>query len=888
MSTKAKTYDPLTVEPQRYQFWLDNGYFNADPDPNRKPYSIVIPPPNVTGILHMGHILNNTIQDILIRRKRMEGYNACWVPGMDHASIATEAKVVANLREQGIKKSELSREAFLAYAWEWKEKYGGIILKQLQRMGASCDWRRTRFTMDAPLSAAVIDAFVQLYNEGYVYKGLRMTNWDPQAKTAVSDEEVLHKETNGKLYHLRYPLQDQPGQFIIIATTRPETILADAAVAVHPEDERYQHLVGKHALLPLLNRPLPIIADAYVDPAFGTGCLKVTPAHDMNDYEIGKRHNLTIIDILNEDGSLNETAQLFVGQDRFEVRKLIIQQLQAEGFVEKIEDNLHNVGYSERTNAVIEPRLTQQWFVRMGELAKPALAAVVNPASDDSAVHLIPNRYLNTYKHWMEDCRDWCISRQLWWGQQIPVYYYRVNEEDHYAVASNREAAYAIAQSNGYTGSIDQMCQDPDVLDTWFSSWLWPITVFDGWGDEPSDDFHYFYPTNDLVTAPEILFFWVARMIIAGTHFKQQRPFQNVYLTGIVRDKLGRKMSKSLGNSPDALMLLDQYGADGVRLGLMLCSAAGNDLMFDESLCAQGRNFSNKLWNAYRLMDGWSARLIDQAVCLSDQQALDWMRARLETHKVELAHQFEQYRIADAAMGLYKIVWDDFCSWFLELIKPGFEEPLTRQTFEQSILLLEEILQLLHPFIPFITEELWHELRPRTVEEALIISRLAPAKPEERHARLTTEMEQVRQLVTELRSFKAQFNLSPKKSLQVYVKTQSPALFETYNLLLEKMAVIEPIQLVAEPVAQTSMIVVGTHELYIQLEADLVDTEAQKAKLVEEQSYLQGFLQSVQAKLSNENFVARAKPEVIQKETQKKQDAEARLAVIASALVNLN
>ena len=704
-----KRYDPQHSEDRWYGHWMARGYFHSEPD-EREPFTIAIPPPNVTGVLHMGHMLNNTIQDVLVRRARMQGKNACWVPGVDHASIATEAKVVKKLRDEGLTKQQLGREKFLEHAWAWKEQYGGVILEQLKKLGASCDWERTRFTMEPSLSEAVIDVFIDLHKKGLVYRGQRMVNWDPQALTAVSDEEVIHKEVNSRLYHVRYKIEGTDDEWITIATTRPETILGDTAVCVHPDDPRYAHLKGKRCIIPMVERSVPVIFDDYIDMEFGTGCLKVTPAHDINDWEIGQRHGLEVIDTLNPDGTMSEAAGFYVGEDRFVVRKKIAKDLEASGHLVKVEDIVNKVGFSERTDAVIEPRLSLQWFVKMDQLAKPALDAVT-----DGRVKLHPAKFVNTYRHWMENVRDWCISRQLWWGQRIPAWY---NTDGDVAVC--RTEAEAIAQFNAAGQSTTGIKQDDDVVDTWFSSWLWPISVFDGFKDPDNADINYYYPTNDLVTAPEILFFWVARMIMAGLEYRGDVPFTNVYLTGIVRDKQGRKMSKSLGNSPDPLDLIKQYGADGVRVGMLLSSPAGNDLLFDEGLCEQGRNFSNKVWNAFRLLKSWEVQDLEQPA--GNAAAVAWMRSRLNAAVADLSDQYGQYRISDALMTTYKLTWDDLCSWYLESIKPAFGAPIDRTTYEATLGLFEDVLKLLHPFMPFLTEEVWHHIRERKEGEDLIVA----------------------------------------------------------------------------------------------------------------------------------------------------------------------
>lgn len=875
-----KTYQPAEAEQRWYQYWLDNQYFNSKPNKDKQPYCVVIPPPNVTGVLHMGHMLNNTIQDVLVRRARMMGLEACWVPGTDHASIATEAKVVQLLREQGIQKRDLTREQFLEKAWDWKEKYGGIILQQLRKLGCSADWDRTRFTMEPKLSQAVIDVFVDLYNKGYMYRGLRMVNWDPAGRTALSDEEVFHKEVQSKLYYVKYHLLDDNGnqtdEYITIATTRPETIPADVAVAVNPKDERYLHLQGRKAVVPFVNRAVPIIGDDYVDAAFGTGCLKVTPAHDINDYEIGLRHGLEVIDCLNEDGTMSPAVGVdkYVGMDRFEARKRMGQELEELGLCIKVEELKNNVGYSERTNAVIEPRLSQQWFLRMSELAKPALDAVM-----DDTVKLHPARFKNTYRVWMENVRDWCVSRQLWWGQRIPAYYLPNGE---IVVASTSEEALKLAQDKMPGITADQLKQDEDVLDTWFSSWLWPISVFDGFDNPDNEDINYYYPTADLVTAPEILFFWVARMIIAGYEYRQAPPFKNVYLTGIVRDKLGRKMSKSLGNSPDPLDLIAQHGADAVRVGMLLSSQAGNDLPFDEKLIEQGRNFCNKIWNAYRLIQGFT---VDQSIKQTTEQAtaVTWFGNRLSQAIDELNDHYSKYRISDALMVTYKLIWDDFCSWYLELIKPGYQQPIDEVTQAATIKYLESILALLHPFAPFITEELWQNLHERSKSEALIVSAWPTAGPVDQA--MLADAAHAFEFIMQVRAVRNSKGLSPKEPLELLVKTGQPERFALFAGLIKKLGNLS--ELVLNPAdslkSQGAQFVIGSDECLIPL-VGLTDMAAERENLKKELAYTQGFLKSVAAKLSNEKFVANAKGDVVERERQKMADAEAKIKTLEQAL----
>lgn len=866
-----KRYDPQQTEGKWYQYWLDNGYFRSVPD-GREPYTVVIPPPNVTGVLHMGHMLNNTIQDVLVRRARMQGKNACWVPGTDHASIATEAKVVRLLQEQGIKKGAIGREKFLEHAFAWKEKYGGVILEQLKKLGASCDWDRTRFTMEPALSEAVIEVFIDLHKKGLVYRGLRMVNWDPVALTAVSDEEVIHKEVNSKLYHVRYAIEGGSDEWVTIATTRPETILGDTAVAVHPEDERYAHLQGKRLLVPLIGRSIPVIFDAYVEREFGTGALKVTPAHDVNDHELGKKHGLATIDILEPNGTLSAAAQLYVGEDRFVARKKIAKELEAKGHLVKVEDIVNKVGTSERTDAVIEPRLSLQWFVRMGELAKPALDAVV-----DGRVKLHPQKFTNTYRHWMENVRDWCISRQLWWGQRIPAWY---NADGDVAVC--RTEAEALAQFQAAGRSTADIRQDEDVVDTWFSSWLWPISVFDGFKDPGNADIRYYYPTNDLVTAPEILFFWVARMIMAGLEYRREVPFKNVYLTGIVRDKQGRKMSKSLGNSPDPLDLIANYGADGVRVGMLFSSPAGNDLPFDESLCEQGRNFSNKIWNAFRLLQGWA--VADGPQPDSSAAACAWMRSRIARATAEIDGLYAQFRISEALMATYKLTWDDLCSWYLEAIKPPFGEPIDRATYEATIAVFEDVMKLLHPFMPFLTEELWSHLRARKgPADALIIA--AWPKGAEGDAALEAEVQHAFDLVTAVRNVRNTRGLSPKEGLALQVTGAHP-MRPAVAHLMHKLANVTTLSDIAKASDGAITFLVGVTEYAVDLGGD-IDTEAERKKAEEELVYLRGFLTSVEKKLGNERFVNGAPPQVLENERRKKADAEAKIKALEERISQL-
>jgi valyl-tRNA synthetase len=877
----SKTYQPKEAEDKWYSYWLQHKFFRSVPD-DREPYTIVMPPPNVTGVLHMGHMLNNTIQDVLIRRARMQGKNACWVPGTDHASIATEAKVVAMLKERGIAKKDLSREAFLSYAWEWKEKYGGIILDQLKKLGASCDWDRTRFTMDEELSDAVIETFIHLYKKGSIYRGVRMVNWDPQGKTAVSDEEVIRKEVNQKLYYIKYEVagNEERGlkSYLTVATTRPETIMADAAICINPNDERYLHLHGKKAIIPLINREIPIILDEYVTMDFGTGCLKVTPAHDLNDYELGIKHNLPVIDILNDDGTLNEKAQILVGVDRFVARKKIAPLLEEAGSLEKVEDYKSQIGFSERTDAVIEPKLSMQWFCKMDQLAKPALDYVL-----DGDIKLIPEKFTNTYRHWMENVKDWCISRQLWWGQQIPAWY--LSNGQYIIAKTNEEAlveAKKLSADNANLTAAD-LIQDEDVLDTWFSSWLWPISVFDGFKDPENADINYYYPTNDLVTAPEILFFWVARMIMAGHEFRGKLPFENVYLTGIVRDKLGRKMSKSLGNSPDPIELIEKFGADGVRVGMLLCSPAGNDLMFDESYCEQGRNFANKIWNAFKLIKGWE---IDENLSNPNKIAIEWFDSRFNQALTEIEDNFKQYRLSEALMATYKLVWDDYCAWYLEMIKPVYQQPIDKETYTVTVSFFENILKILHPFMPFITEELWHDelFGERSERDCCIVAQLP--KNGEINTHLLAATESIKQVVTQIRNVRNSKQISPKETLQLVVKPSGNINYTTYGSIISKLGNVTELTTVDDKITGTISFMVGTDEFFIPME-ETIDPAVECERLKKEKEYLDGFLRSVNAKLSNERFMSNAKPDIIDNELKKKADAEAKLKIIEENLAAL-
>ena len=876
----SSKYNPSEIEDKWYAKWVSNQLFKSTPD-SRPAYTIVIPPPNVTGVLHMGHMLNNTIQDVLVRRKRMSGYNACWVPGTDHASIATEAKVVGMLREQGIKKSEIGREKFLEYAFEWKEKYGGIILQQLRKLGASCDWDRTHFTMDEDYYKAVIDVFVDLYEKGYIYRGLRMVNWDCVALTAVSDEEVIFEVQNDKLYYVKYFIEGSE-EFVTIATTRPETIMADVAVAVHPEDERFKHLHGKKVLVPLVNRLVPILADEYVDMEFGTGCLKITPTHDKNDYEIGTKHNLEVIDILNPNGTLSEAAQFFVGESREKARKLVAKELAARDLLLKEDPYTHKVGTSERTKAVIEPRLSMQWFLNMKEISKPALEAVAN-----GEVKLIPEKFINTYRHWMENVKDWCLSRQLWWGHRIPAYFIKEagkgNDESAFVVARSLEEA--LEKAKALTGNANlqasDLKQDDDVLDTWASSWLWPIEVFKGISNPDNEDFNYYYPTNDLVTASEILFFWVARMIIAGYEYTGKKPFQNVYLTGIVRDHLGRKMSKSLGNSPDPLDLIRDYGADGVRVGMLLCSPAGNDLKYDNSLVEQGRNFANKIWNAFRLVKGWETSAAETSDM--EQLAIDWFVSRMNEVRTELEDLFEKFRLSDALLAIYKLIWDDFCSWFLEMVKPPYQQPISLATQQKILAIFEELMLILHPFMPFISEEIWQNLAERGENDSICVAQYTAIG--EVNAKLLADMNTIQQFIVAVRAFKAEKQLAPKAEIELYLKTEDTAFFLAYKDLLNKFLFLEKLEFVSEKVAGAGSLLIGTTEAFVPLKN--IDIAAEKDKIEKEIAYLEGFLQSVMKKLGNESFVAKAKPEAVAAEQKKKDDTEAKLAALRAGLATL-
>jgi valyl-tRNA synthetase len=875
MSIPAQ-FDAKAVEGKWYDYWMKNNYFHSEPD-HRKPYTIVIPPPNVTGVLHMGHMLNNTIQDVLIRRARLKGLNACWVPGTDHASIATEAKVVAKLKEEGINKNDLTREEFLGHAWDWTHKYGGVILEQLKKLGASCDWQRTKFTMDDDMSASVIHSFVDLYNKGLIYRGYRMVNWDPEAKTTLSDEEVIYEERQGKLYHVRYKIQDSD-EYVTIATTRPETILGDTAICINPNDERYTHLKGKTAIVPVAKRAIPIIFDEYVDMEFGTGCLKVTPAHDVNDKELGERHNLEIIDIFNEDATLNSLGLHYEGKDRFVVRDEIAKELEAKGNLVKVETHINKVGTSERTKCVIEPRLSDQWFLKMEDLVKPAIKAVL----ESEEVKLYPSRFNNTYRHWMENIRDWNISRQLWWGQQIPAFYYGDGKED-YVVAKTKDEALALAKDKTGNNSLtaENLRQDPDTLDTWFSAWLWPMSVFGGVLDPENRDFKYYYPTNDLVTGPDILFFWVARMIIAGYEYAGEKPFSNVYLTGLVRDKQRRKMSKSLGNSPDPLDLIEKFGADGVRVGLLLSASAGNDILFDEELCNQGKAFTTKVWNAFRLIKGWEVSDMEQPE--HSKKAIEWYEAKLQKTLAEIEDHFEKYRISDALMAIYKLVWDDFCSWFLEMIKPGYQQPIDRTTFNKAIELLEANLKLLHPFMPFLTEEIWQHITERKQEEALIIAQWPEMK--EVNEKLIADFDFAVEVIAGIRTIRKDKNIPFKDTIELKVVNNDNASAD-FDSIITKLGNLSGLEYVSDKVGGALTFRVKSNEYFIPVSGN-VNVEEEIAKLTEELKYNQGFLKSVQAKLSNEKFVGSAPEKVVAMERQKEADALAKIATIEQSLASL-
>lgn len=878
----AKNINPVEIEQKWYEHWKNKNYFHSEPD-EREPYTIVIPPPNVTGVLHMGHMLNNTIQDVLIRRARMQGKNACWVPGTDHASIATEAKVVALLKEKGIEKKDLTRDEFLKHAWDWKEKYGGIILKQLEKLGASCDWERTKFTMDDNLSDAVIEVFVDLYNKGQIYRGVRMVNWDPKGKTAVSDEEVIHKEVNSKLYYIKYFIVDENNQtdsenYLTVATTRPETIFGDTGICVHPEDERYKHLKGKKAIVPIINRVVPIIFDDYIDIEFGTGTLKVTPAHDINDYNLGIKHQLETIDILNDDGTLNEKAQFYVGEDRFAVRKKVAIELEEKNLLVKIEDIKNKVGFSERTDAVIEPKLSMQWFLKMDKISVPALENVLN-----NNIQLTPEKFKNTYKHWMENVRDWCVSRQLWWGHRIPAWY---DDKGNIVVAKNETEALSIYKEKyaELWQNNTQLKQDEDVLDTWFSSWLWPISVFDGFKNPDGKDINYYYPTNDLVTAPEILFFWVARMIIAGYEYRQEKPFSNVYLTGIVRDKQGRKMSKSLGNSPDPLDLIEKYGADGVRTGMLFSSPAGNDLLFDEKLCEQGRNFTNKIWNALRLVKGWEIDSTNSSQQIDLSPVFAWFENKLMQTIKTTDELYSQYRLSEVLTTLYSFVWDDFCSWYLEYVKPPFGEKINPSTLEKTIYFFEELMKLIHPFMPFISEEIYHLLKENRTDD-IIVSNYPKQKDADSASIVLGE--KAKQFIANIRDVRNRNGLSPKQTLEVAVQTSDKTFYHTFNDVLLKIANISPIQFTEKDIDNAVTNLIDKDKVYV-ITGIEVNKEEEKVKIQKEIDYYTGFIASIEKKLSNEKFVQNAKPDIIENERKKLADGQSKLAAFQESLKQLS
>lgn len=873
MSDFAAKYDPKLIEDKWYDKWIKDNLFHSEPD-EREPYCIVIPPPNVTGILHMGHMLNNTIQDVLVRRARMQGKNACWVPGTDHASIATEAKVVAKLKEEGIDKKNLTRDEFLSHAWQWKEKHGGIILEQLKKLGASCDWQRTRFTMEDALYESVIDVFVDLYNKGLIYRGIRMVNWDPKALTALSDEEVIFKEQNSKLYYLKYKIETEDN-FVVVATTRPETILGDTAVCVHPEDERYSHLKGKKVVIPIVNRAVPIIFDEYVDREFGTGALKITPAHDINDYTLGLKHKLDSIDIFNDNGTLNQIGMQYEGMDRFDCRKKIVEDLREADLMFKEEDYINKIGCSERTDAVIEPKLSVQWFLKMEDISKEALRVV-----EDDEVKFHPAKFKNTYRHWMENVKDWCISRQLWWGQRIPAYYLPNKE---IVVAKSSEEALEIAlnkfPNENYT--LNDLKQDEDVLDTWFSSWLWPISVFDGIRYPENKDIKYYYPTNDLITAPEILFFWVARMIIAGLEYKEEIPFKNVYLTGIVRDKQGRKMSKSLGNSPDPIGLIENYGADGVRVGMLMSSPAGNDLLFDESYCEQGRNFSNKIWNALRLIKGWEIADIEQPQ--HSKIAIDWFREKLNETLIELEDDFAKYRLSESLMKVYKLIWDDFCSWFLEIIKPAYQMPIDKETYNQTIMLFEDLMKVLHPYMPFLTEEIYHIIGERNENDYIMIAQMP--KIFESKSTIVSDFAFAQEKIAAIRQVRNEKNIAQKIALELFVK-ESLNENKEFDGIITKLCNISNLEYISDKKEGALSLMVRTTEMFIPL-GDTINKEEEIKKLQNDLKYYEGFAKSVKGKLSNEKFVSGAPAQVVENERKKLSDAEQKISSITEQLKSL-
>ena len=887
----ASKYDPQAVESKWYQYWLDNKLFSSKPD-GREPYTVVIPPPNVTGVLHMGHMLNNTIQDILVRRARMEGKNACWVPGTDHASIATEAKVVNRLAQQGIKKTDLTRDEFLKHAWDWTHEHGGIILKQLRKLGASCDWDRTAFTMDETRSRAVIHVFCDLYKKGLIYRGVRMVNWDPKAQTALSDEEVIYKDEHSKLYHLKYYVveqdcqqvdeenvmhKDEKGYYAVVATTRPETIMGDSAMCINPEDKKNTWLKGKHVIVPLVNREIPVIEDTYVDIEFGTGCLKVTPAHDINDHALGLKHGLETIDIFNDNGTISEAAGLYVGMDRMDVRKQISIDLQNAGLMEKIEDYNNKVGFSERTNVPIEPKLSTQWFLKMQHFADIALPPVM-----DDDIEFYPKKYKNTYRHWLENIKDWCISRQLWWGHRIPAYYFDNAGKKDFVVAETAEEALKLAQEKNASIKAEDLEQESDCLDTWFSSWLWPISLFDGIEHPDNEEINYYYPTSDLVTGPDIIFFWVARMIMAGYEYRGKMPFKHVYFTGIVRDKLGRKMSKSLGNSPDPLDLIDKFGADGVRMGMMLSAPAGNDILFDESLCEQGRNFNNKIWNAFRLVKGWETADIEQPK--SAEIAVKWFDAKLKEVNEEMQKQFKDYRISEALMTVYKLFWDEFSSWYLEMVKPAYGQPIDQKSYDATLRFFDALLKMLHPFMPFITEELWQHIYDRKDGESIMREKLEIPAPTAEEQKLAADIEAVKQIIAGVRTVRNQKNIAQKEQLSLQVVGKND--FETYNDVTLKMANLDKIEVIAEKSADASSFMVGTDEFAVPL-GDLIDVAAEIEKAEAQLKHLEGFLMGVRKKLSNENFVAHAPEKVVALERKKESDSVEKIAALKATIEEL-
>ena len=887
----ASKYDPQAVESKWYQYWLDNKLFSSKPD-GREPYTVVIPPPNVTGVLHMGHMLNNTIQDILVRRARMEGKNACWVPGTDHASIATEAKVVNRLAQQGIKKTDLTRDEFLKHAWDWTHEHGGIILKQLRKLGASCDWDRTAFTMDETRSRAVIHVFCDLYQKGLIYRGVRMVNWDPKAQTALSDEEVIYKDEHSKLYHLKYYVveqdckqvdeenvmhKDEKGYYAVVATTRPETIMGDSAMCINPEDKKNTWLKGKHVIVPLVNREIPVIEDTYVDIEFGTGCLKVTPAHDINDHALGLKHGLETIDIFNDNGTISEAAGLYVGMDRMDVRKQISIDLQNAGLMEKIEDYNNKVGFSERTNVPIEPKLSTQWFLKMQHFADIALPPVM-----DDDIEFYPKKYKNTYRHWLENIKDWCISRQLWWGHRIPAYYFDNAGKKDFVVAETAEEALKLAQEKNANIKAEDLEQESDCLDTWFSSWLWPISLFDGIENPDNEEINYYYPTSDLVTGPDIIFFWVARMIMAGYEYRGKMPFKHVYFTGIVRDKLGRKMSKSLGNSPDPLVLIDKFGADGVRMGMMLSAPAGNDILFDESLCEQGRNFNNKIWNAFRLVKGWETADIEQPK--SAEIAVKWFDAKLKEVNEEMQKQFKDYRISEALMTVYKLFWDEFSSWYLEMVKPAYGQPIDQKSYDATLRFFDALLKMLHPFMPFITEELWQHIYDRKDGESIMREKLEIPAPTAEEQKLAADIEAVKQIIAGVRTVRNQKNIAQKEQLSLQVVGKND--FEAYNDVTLKMANLDKIEVIAEKSADASSFMVGTDEFAVPL-GDLIDVAAEIEKAEAQLKHLEGFLMGVRKKLSNENFVAHAPEKVVALERKKESDSVEKIAALKATIEEL-